>query len=265
MIKDEDKLIPVERRQQIIDYLLLKKIATISEISKKFNISEMTVRRDLIILIKEELLEKVFGGVMVNTKSREPLFNQRIVTNILEKKKIAQEALKRINDNDVIFIESGTTCLELAKLLNSKKNITVITAAPHILTELRNLKNNNNFNGEIMCCGGYLRGDPDDIFIGERAIEFFNNIKINITFFGILAINFKDGWMVSSSFEAELVRKVASVSNKTIGIMDSSKFNNTSFSKVGPINLLNEIITDNKYINKNIKNDIGKRIKLTVV
>ena len=90
---------------------------------------------------------------------------------------------------------------------------------------------------------------PDGIFIGERVIEFFNNIKINIAFFGILAINFKNGWMVSSSFEAELVRKVVSLSNETIGIMDSSKFNNTSFAKVGPINLLNEIITDPRFIN----------------
>jgi DeoR/GlpR family transcriptional regulator of sugar metabolism len=42
---------------------------------------------------------------------------------------------------------------------------------------------------------------PDGIFIGERVIEFFNNIKINVAFFGILAINFKNGWMVPSSFD----------------------------------------------------------------
>jgi DeoR family transcriptional regulator, fructose operon transcriptional repressor len=265
MPKTKKKLIPIERRQQIIDHIAPKKVATISEISKVFNISEMTIRRDLLIMTEEGLLEKVYGGVIVSKRNKEPLVNQRISENILAKQKIAGEAIKRISDNDIVFIESGTTCLELVKLLNSKKNLTIITAAPHILFELSNQKNNNGFNGEVMCCGGYLRGDPDDLFIGERAIEFFNNLRINVAFFGILGINIADGFMVSNTFEAALLKKVMSVSNKSIGLADSSKFNKFSFIKVGPVEIFDEIITDTTFLDQDTINDFKNIIELSLV
>jgi len=238
-------MIPEERRNKIVEYIRSKETAALPEISKKFKIAEITVRRDFNILSKLGVIKKVYGGATIKSNFfQEPIFLKRINDNREEKRRIAKEAVKRISDNSTILLESGTTCLELAKLLEQKKNINVITAAPHIVNILCDLKRENKFYGEVLCCGGIWRGDPDDLFIGPKAMNFFDGIRISIAFFGILAINLKDGWMAPSSFEAELTRRIVSSSEKVIGITDHSKFNRISFTKIGPVGLFDEIITD---------------------
>lgn len=248
-------MIPEERREKIIDFLKIRKTASISEVSNEFEISDITVRRDLDILSKRGVIKKVYGGAATLSHSihNEPELLKRIQEYSEEKKRIAAEAIKRISNNDIIIIESGSTCIELTNNLYLKNNIKVITIAPHIVINLSNLKRNGKFNGEIICTGGILRGDPDDIFVGPQGIKFFENIKVKTAFFGIFAININDGWMVPSDFEAELTKKIVSSSKKIIGITHHSKFNNTSFSKVGPLNLFDEIITDSGLDNETYK------------
>ena len=258
-------MIPEERRNKIIDFIKSNQTATIPEISKNFNISEITVRRDFNILSKKGVIKKVYGGAtMSDSISQEPYFLKRIDLNIEHKQKIAAEAIKRINDGDTILLESGSTCLELVKLLEQKKNLNVITAAPHIVNVLCNLKRDNRFNGEIFCCGGVWRGEPDDLFVGPHALDFFDSVRINASFFGLLAVNLEDGWMAPSIYEVDLTRKIISASEKIIGIADSSKFNKKSFTKIGPLSLFYEIITDNGLSGEDIKK-YGNEVNLTVV
>ena len=257
-------MIPDERRNKIVDYLKIKKTLTIPKISEKFNISEITVRRDLNILSKEGDVKKVYGGATIlNSFLGENTLFKRIQMYPEEKKKIASEAIKRISEGDTVVIESGSTCIELVNKLSKKSNIRIITAAPHIINKLSDLKRRGKFEGEILCSGGILRGDPDDIFLGPQAISFFNGIKIDIAFFGILAFSLNDGWMAPSIFEAELTRKIISCSKKVIGITVHSKFGKTSFSKIGPISLFDEIITDSGLDKETLK-IYQKNVKITL-
>lgn len=258
-------MIPEERRNKIVEYIRSKETATIPEVVKKFKIAEITVRRDFDILSKKGVIKKIYGGASIKSNVfREPFFLKRINDNREEKKRIAAEAVKKISNGDTILIESGSTCLELVKILEQKKNIKVITAAPHIVNMLCDLKRENRFNGEILCCGGIWKGEPDDLFIGPQAINFFDSIRINTAFFGIVALNLKDGWMAPSSFEAELTKKIVTSSMKVIGICDHTKFNRISFTKVGPISLFNEIITD-KGIDKQDLKKYSANIRITIV
>jgi DeoR family transcriptional regulator of aga operon/DeoR family myo-inositol catabolism operon transcriptional repressor len=258
-------MIPEKRRLKIANYIKLKKVVTNSEISKEFGISEITVRRDFDRLLDKGIIKKIYGGA-ATTESfmQEPVFVKRVKENIEEKKKIASEAIKRISDGDVVLIESGSTCLELVKLLPQKKNITIITTAPHILNALRNLKRNGDLDGEVLCCGGIWRDKPD-IFIGPQAIHFFNSLRINIVFFGIVALDLEEGWMVSSIHEAEITKKIVSCSEKIIGITVSNKFNKISLSKVGSLTLFNEIITDNDLKPEILKKYKSANINITTV
>jgi len=254
-------MIPQARRNKILEYIRRKKTVTIDELAVEFDISEVTIRRDLTGLSKENQIMKVYGGAAFKDfPAREPIFLQRIHENLSEKRRIAIEAEKRISNGDIVLIESGSTCLELAKHLYAKKDLKIITTCPHILNALCDLKRAGKINGDILCCGGIWREEPD-IFIGPQAINFFNDLKINIAFFGLVALNLNDGWMGSNSFEAELTKKIISVSEKIVGITVSSKFERVSLASIGPVTLFDEIITDNgitksifeKYIDKNIK------------
>ncbi|GAH33225.1 unnamed protein product, partial [marine sediment metagenome] len=217
------KVIPNIRRGQILDYLSDKKAktASLAELYDYFNISVTTLRRDIDILTKENSIRKVHGGVVLKKEiDEEPLFSRRINKLREEKRRIAKEAITRVSDRDIIFLNCGTTCMEIAELINIKKNIKAITIAPHILNKLSYLNNNNNFSGEVMCSGGILRKDPSDIFVGPRAINFFNGMRITISFFGVLSISLEEGWMVSSFFEAEITKAVLEKSEKVIGVCD---------------------------------------------
>lgn len=258
-------MIPEIRRNQILDYISSKKTVTLREISDKFKISEVTARRDFNILSNQKSLKKVYGGVtIIDTDISEPILSKRLEENVEEKKRIASEAIKRISDGDIILIEAGTTCLELLKLLPLKKNLKVITAAPHILNALIDLNRKDLFDGDILCSGGFWQKDPDDFFAGPQALRFYEGLKIDIAFFGIFAIDFNDGWMSPNMFEVDLTLKIINNSKKVIGITDHSKFNKTGFSRIGPITLFDEIITDS-VIKKEELNNYRKIIKITTV
>lgn len=258
-------MIPEARRNRIIDYIKNKRTVTIPEVSEEFSISEITVRRDFERLAKRGIINKVYGGAtIIDTDSFEPILAQRMQENTADKKRIAREALSRISDGNIILVEAGTTCLELVKMLPLKKKLKIITAAPHILNALIDLSRNNRFDGEILSCGGIWQKDPDDFFAGPQALRFFEGIKIDISFFGIFSIDIKDGWMTPNMFEVELTKVIIGASKKVIGIAHHSKFNRTGFTRIGSIELFDEIITDSGIQEKELK-DYGEKVKITVV
>jgi DeoR/GlpR family transcriptional regulator of sugar metabolism len=236
---------PEDRRNQILNFIRNRNFTDVQEISKKFSVSDITARRDLIILAKSGLLNRVYGGVKSSAQTvNEPVFNEHIKEYRLQKQAIAREAIKHIKDGDTVFLDSGSTVLELAKMMVSKKNLKVITWGLHILNALSDLSRKGDFDGEILCCGGTWRKNPD-LFLGPQSIRFFDEIIINKAFLGIIAVNLEFGWMGISLTEVEAVKKIMSVSEDTIGLMISSNFGKTAIAKIGSLNSLPCIITDN--------------------
>ena len=258
------RIIPEERRGQILKYLADKKTATIEDICKTFDISEVTVRRDINKLSLNGLIKKVYGGVTIPVSyTSGPVFVERRNKNLEEKRRIAAEAVKRINDEDTILIESGTTCLELVKLIHQKKNLTIISSGAHIINALCDLRRQKLFDGEIICSGGIWREQPD-IFIGPHAVEFYQKVKINVAFIGILALNLEDGVMLSNQFEAELQRHILSCSQRRIALADHTKFDKVSFTKVGSLSLFDEIITDSGIDQSTLDRYKKAKVKITI-
>jgi DeoR/GlpR family transcriptional regulator of sugar metabolism len=259
-------MIPEERRQKISDYIKAERTVSINQIGKKFNISEITIRRDLDKLSKQGAINKVYGGATIgNPYLKESSLYKRMKENVEIKKRIAFEAFKRISEKSTtIAMIAGSTTLELVKLLEQRGNINVVTVSPHILNALCDLKRQNKFNGEIICTGGIWRNDPDDLFVGMHAINFFDNVRIGVSFLGLLAIGLENGLMCNSTFEAELIKKIISASEIVIGICDHTKFGKTAFAQIGPINLLDEIITD-KELDEKIFTSFNKKVKITLV
>lgn len=258
-------MIPEARRDKIAEYIKRNKTVTIAQVSRQFNISEITIRRDLSKLENQGVIRKVYGGATtVNADNVEPFLAQRIQENTKEKKRIAAEALSRISDGDIVLIEAGTTCLELVKVLSSRKKLKVITAAPHILNALIDLKRTNQFDGDLLCCGGIWQEDPDDFFAGPQSSRFFEGLKIDIAFFGIFSIDYRDGWMTSNMFEVELTRTIIRASRRVVGLADHSKFNRTGFSKVGDIDEFDEIITDSG-LDDRVLSTYAQKVKIVAV
>ena len=135
-----------------MDYLNEHGIIKIDKLMEMFGISIETARRDLSYLEKEGLIKKIYGGAtIIEQEAKEPANAERLSKNIDEKTAIGQKCADFINDGDSVFLEVGTTVLQVAKALKNKKNLTVITNSIPIVNELMD----TDFN--IYISGGKIR------------------------------------------------------------------------------------------------------------
>lgn len=121
-------MLVVERHQKIIEQLEEKRIVRVSELSKKFSVTEETIRRDLEKLEKEGYLIRSHGGAVFNemVKNQEIPFAEREITNISKKKLIAQMSVRYVEESDTILLDASSTAWYMAKILPNMP-LTVVT------------------------------------------------------------------------------------------------------------------------------------------
>ena len=130
-------MLAVERRKRILDKVREEKKVIVSELSKIYDVSEETIRRDLEKLAEEGHIIKSYGGAVINEMGNIDLpFNVRWKANSLGKQRIADLINKEIKDGDHIFLDASTTAVFIAKNIKQKKHLTVITNCIENLLEL---------------------------------------------------------------------------------------------------------------------------------
>ena len=138
----------VSRRAKILEELEAKGQVIVSELSKEFKISEVTIRNDLTQLEKQNMLIRARGGAIKMKYYRmgiDPSISDKQKEYLKEKQHIAKAALKYIEDGDTIVLDSGTTTTEIAKVLDRFKNLTIITNALNIAIILSEYEGFNIF------------------------------------------------------------------------------------------------------------------------
>ena len=256
--------IPEKRIIAVKDLIKREKIVTVERLSKAFDMSPITARRDLKRLDREGFLTKVHGGaVYKEVIEPEPVFSEQVKIHMQEKSEIAREATKRINDGDIVIIESGSTCLAMIKHLNDKKNIKVSTAGIPLANKLWNLSIIKK-DIEVSVCGGLLSPNSST-YVGPHAIYFFQNINANIAFVSPVGVSVGKGISTATEMDAELMRAIIGCSQKTILVCDSTKFGRYSYINVAPLKSFTEIITDRALDKKYYTEIKNKGIKITLV
>ena len=199
------------------------------------NTSESTVRRDLDELESEQKLRRVHGGAELPRSLQEELTNQqKSIKNIQEKAQIAQKAASFISDNDVIFIDAGTTNELLLEQL-TQDNLTVVTNSIHHASKLveRNIK--------TIIIGGLVKNSTD-ASIGNIAVEQIRQLNFDKAFLGINGVD--SDFLTTPDIEEAVIKKtVIDNAKKTYVLMDSSKIGQVSFAKFGKIDDV-DIITN---------------------
>ena len=130
-------MLAAERRSIILDKLHEEKSVVVSELSREFEVSEETIRRDLEKLSEDGQVIKSWGGAVLNERSSIDLpFNIRQKSNPEGKRIIAELVKEAIEDGDHIMLDASTTSVFIAKSIKQKKNLTVITNSIENLLEL---------------------------------------------------------------------------------------------------------------------------------
>ena len=169
-----------ERKREIVEQLNQHNgIASMNYLCKKLYASRSTIRRDLLSLEEDGILKRSHGYVSLNVKSaKESPIGMRQIENLDKKQSIARNTDSLIKDGMVLFLDSSSTVCQLAPILKTKQNITVITNGINIANELSHAQNLTCF-----LCPGVLKHQSLSI-VGEFTSEFiknFNAENANIT------------------------------------------------------------------------------------
>ena len=128
-------MINSQRKKEIIEYLSDTDYRTLKDIADKFAISMNTARRDINELAEENLVKKFYGGVSLARK-KDSTFQSRIASHIEEKQRIAKYAAALVNDNDLLYIDSGSTTSLLTDYLHRDFHLTIVTNNIYVITKV---------------------------------------------------------------------------------------------------------------------------------
>ena len=232
-------LLNTERQQQIAQFIRQHKRATVVELSERFDVSEATIRRDLEKLDSEGEIQRAHGGaVAVERAAPEPPVVHRMVENEEEKRRIGRAAAQLVQDGDVIFLGSGTTTLEVARNLDDKKNLTVITNALNVVNQLAGKQNIT-----VIVTGGLFRHSELSL-IGHIAEQALKELRADKVIMGMRAISIEEGLTNDYLPETMTDRTIIQFTPEVILVADHSKFGKVSTALVAPVTSVHKIVTD---------------------
>lgn len=227
-----------KRKQIILDKLNTHGEVDIKETAAMLEISEITIRRDLNRLAGDGLLYRTHGGAMkVNPLEIPHDFVNKAAKNIEAKDKICRAAAALINNEDIIFMDCGSTVFRLCQFIKNKK-IKVITNSIPVVYELQNsLVSLNIIGGEF--------SQERQAVHGKMANEHIARYKANKAFLGVDGISI-NGLFANSELEADITMAFAENSLKTFLLCDSSKIGKESYLKFADLKTIDTIITDSR-------------------
>lgn len=230
-----------ERHQKIRQMLLEYKRVSVSRLSKLFNVSEVTMRKDLEVLEKEGFLNRTHGGAVLNGQIAAVAGVSSLpIPESAQDHSIAIIASHLVEDNDFIFLGSGYTCTEIAKNLRHKSRLTVVTnniSAAIMLSEIPDIN--------IITTGGsFNKKNGLYCLVGTAIEDFLNDIYIQKSIVSVDGLSIKRGFTVSDNGVAKIYQRLAEQSNEFIVCSDHSKFDKNSFAHFGDLTLATKIVTD---------------------
>lgn len=239
-----------ERKEQIISILNSKGNVKVSELSRLYNVSEVTIRKDLQELEEAGKVRRVHGGaVPVYNLKFEPTFSEKADRLIDEKALIGKAAAALVKDGDTIALDAGTTTLQVAKNIKAK-DLTVITNSLDIAEELAERE-----NIEVVIIGGILRRETRAL-VGPVVDRVLTNLRVDKAFVGTNGLSLKDGATTPNIIEADTKKQIIRSAKKAIIVCDHTKFDFVSFAKIVDIEEIDCVVTDEE-----LDNDIKTAFK----
>jgi len=249
------KPLNIERRTKLAKFIMIKGNMSVKELSEEFNVSTETIRKDLISLEKDNIINKDHN-VAISSNYLERHFDEKLLKNIHRKFKIAQKAIEMIPEKGVVILESGTTVLQIAKLLNLKSNLVIVTNS---LIAAQALENSEN---QLIVTGGEVRKKSMS-FVGYLATKAIESIHADIAFMGCDGFHV-DGPCSRSYRELEVKQKILENSKEVVLVADSSKFRADGLYRFATFDQINHLITDTNITDQQLEL-LPSNIKVSIV
>ncbi len=230
-------MLTLERKALILETLGSEGRVVAKDLSRKLDLSEDTIRRDLRELAAEGLLQRVHGGALPASKALADLPVRR-KTAVSDKTAIAKVAAAMVKNGQIVFLDGGTTAVAVARALPLALNATVVTHSPDIAVALL-----DHPGVEIELVGGRIY-KHSNVTVGAVAMEGIAHIRADIYFMGVTGIHPEQGLTTGSREEAAIKRSVSRHSAETIVLASHEKLGAVSAYDVISLDQVDGIIVE---------------------
>ena len=237
-VREQTPMLPAMRKREIVELVSERGECSVAELAEEMDCSKATIRRDLNDLEERQLIERSHGGaVPATTVGEEQTYGQKEVQNLDGKMAIAERAVEEITDNQVVFFDSGSTTMQVAKNVPKDRSFLAVTNSPVLAMEL------GNRTDEVKLTGGSLRHETRAL-TGPSAERFMERTNFDLLFLGTNAIEPSEGLMTPNEDEARLKSLMIENSGRVVLVSDGSKLGKQSFVKFADPEDLDAFITD---------------------
>ncbi|HKQ95495.1 MAG TPA: DeoR/GlpR family DNA-binding transcription regulator [Aestuariivirgaceae bacterium] len=228
------------RQQQILALAKHAGSVMVEELASRFEVTPQTIRKDLNELCEGRLLTRVHGGAMVSSGVENVAYEARRQIAAGEKRLIGERAASLVSNNCSLFINIGTTTEEVARALIQHEGLLVITNNIHVAFTLMPCP-----RIEVIVAGGAVRRSDGGI-IGEAAVDFIEQFKVDYAVIGVSAID-EDGALLDFDYrEVRAAQAIVNNARYIILVADAMKFTRSAPVRIGHLSQVDAFVTDRR-------------------
>jgi DeoR/GlpR family transcriptional regulator of sugar metabolism len=230
-----------ERQQRILETVRQSRQVTVAELSHSLRVSPVTIRRDLRELAAQGMLRRAHGGAVVSTPAPPELpVVQRLALAENCKACVGRAAAALIGDGESVFVGSGSTTTHVARNLVSRRDLTVVTNALTVATELATAR-----GVTVVVTGGMMRASELSL-VGHITELALRELRVDKAIIGMRAISLEAG--MTNDYLPEVItdRTIIDMAPELIVVADHTKFGKVASAYVAPVELITTLVTDSR-------------------
>lgn len=231
--KDGVDTVRSTRQREILDALQAQRQVDVAELAGRFDVSSMTIRRDLADLGEAGLLDRVHGGAVPR---RAPAYGARVSARSAEKESIGRAVAALVGPGSAIGVDTGTTCHAVSVELARRDDLTIITNSLHAASELR------DSGSRTVVLGGTLT--PELSLVGPGAVQETPRIHLDLLVLGCGGLSAKRGITYFDPAEVEVRRVLRGLADRVVIAADHSKFDRKMAMVLDDLGVADVLVTD---------------------
>jgi DeoR/GlpR family transcriptional regulator of sugar metabolism len=224
-----------QRKDYILNVIETEGKVRTEDLVKRFSVSSETIRRYLEELESDKKLQKIYGGaVKIEIAQDEPSHLTREVFRADEKRRIGKAAAALIQDGEIVFVDEGTTTLQMVEHFIGKKSITVITNSVPVLSRLLLLDQKDLFHSELIFIGGHVQMKHLRV-VGSIAEQMLDKLQADKAFITVDGVSLRKGFTAINVDKACLSQRMLNHAREGIVVADDSKLGVDGFYKIADL------------------------------
>jgi DeoR/GlpR family transcriptional regulator of sugar metabolism len=233
-------MLAAQRQALIVEEVQRRGAVRVSDLTRQFGVSDMTIRRDLDLLVHQGLVEKVHGGATTprGSSTEEPGFEAKWLRQQPEKEAIARAAARLVAPGTAVGLSAGTTTWTLAHELRDIPGLTVVTNSIQVAEVLYR----GAADQTVVLTGGVRT--PSDALVGPVAVSALGQLHLDMVFMGVHGMDVRSGFTTPNLLEADADRAFVQAARRLAVVADHTKWGVLGISTIAALEDADVVVTD---------------------